>query len=319
MANYGVRRSEAQMDVVDTLLALGLNREMATMSIPYVWFRVATTDPYSPVTIGMVHAIQKNLSEMGIKTRADGFVDGYTSAALKRIVGDDWKTEYWLNVIDDVIYARAAGLPAKEKAMGYLGNDEGGHYATFGQAGRMAGPPFWCSDKSPQTNCKAVKNICKPMDSHTLDLIKGLQRQANKVLNVAKKTLLDVDGRVGPLTTSAVNAILGTNFSHCDEVMARINSLLTSMATNAASFAAVPDPSRPGGSKPSIAGPGGTVIHPPAEGGFTQFVKSPIGMASMAGAVVLFLVMTQDKKKAKKKKPRRKRRLAKKRITTAYY
>jgi hypothetical protein len=324
-----------QDDVVDTLLKLGLNREMATMSIPFVWFRVATTDPYSPVIIGIVHAIQAKLATMGIKTRGDGFVDGYTTAALNRIAGDRWKQSYWINVIDDVNFAGAHGLPAKEQAMGYLGNDdyastymtmEGDEWSekhmVLGAVPQ--GPAFWCSDRTPQAGCKALNNICKPMDATTLAIFKGIQREANKILAKLKKGVLDVDGRIGRLTRTAINQILGSNFQHCDEVAGRSQQILASLATKAASMGAAPVPDPKGGSKPSVVVKtpegGTTVFHPPEQAGFVGFVKSPIGMASVAGAVVLFLVMS-DKKKPKKKarKPRRKRRLPKKRVTHSFY
>jgi hypothetical protein len=324
MSAYGVRRADAQDDVVDTMLKLGMNREMATMSIPFVWFRVATTDPYSPVIIGIVHSIQAQLAEMGIKTRGDGFVDGYTRAALNRISGPSWKQDHWINVIDDVNFAAAYGLPAKEQAMGYLGNDDyGSHYMT------MEGVPAtgWCSDRNPQGTCKPLKNICKPMDSIHLAMFKLLQRAVNTFFG---KGVIDVDGRIGPKTVSATNKALNSfphtfgTFGHCDTLAARadeVGSFITD-ANLRAKKKPVKDPA--GGSPPSVAvvGPSGRteIFHPPAQAGFVTFVKSPVGMASVAAGVVLFLVMSDKKKKPKKKrKPRRKRRLAKKRITTAYY
>ena len=308
MSSYGVRRSEAQDDVVDTLLKLGLNREMATMSIPFVWFRVATTDPYSPVIIGIVHAIQEGLRKMGVNTRGDGFVDGYTNAALIRISGADWKQKHWINVIDDVNFAAAHGLPAKEQAMGYLGDDymTGSGYSTIGALQAAS----WCSDRNPQGNCKAVKNICKPMDSATLGVFKGLQRQVNKTFG---KGVIDVDGRIGPKTVSATNKALNEfphtfgTFSHCDTLAARADEGSAFLAGNNQGKKVIKDPQ--GGSPPSVAivSPDGrtSVFNPPEQAGFVGFVKSPLGMASGAGAVVLFLVMSDKKKKPKKKsKPR---------------
>ena len=329
MAAYGVRRSEAQDDVVDTLLKLGLNREMATMSIPFVWFRVATTDPYSPVIIGIVHAIQETLRKMGINTRGDGFVDGYTSAALSRICGADWKQKHWINVIDDVNFAAAHGLPAKEQAMGYLGDDHmtGSGYSMFSGYSTVGAlsAPSWCSDRNPQGNCKAEKNICKPMDTATLGVFKNLQRQVNTSFG---KGVIDVDGRIGPKTVSATNKALNQfphtfgTFSHCDTLSARADEVAAFLQGFNKGKRPVKDPR--GGSPPSVAvvSPGGgtTVFNPPAQSGFVGFVKSPLGMASVAGAVVLFLVMS-DKKKPKKKarKPRRRRRLPKKRVTHTFF
>jgi hypothetical protein len=324
-----VRRSDAQDDVVDTLLKLGLNREMATMSIPFVWFRVATTDPYSPVIIGIVHAIQESLRKMGINTRGDGFVDGYTSAALKRIAGASWKQKHWINVIDDVNFAGAHGLPAKEQAMGYLGNDHmtGSGYSMFSgySAVGALSAPSWCSDRNPQGNCKAEKNICKPMDAATLGVFKNLQRQVNTSFG---KGVIDVDGRIGPKTVSATNKALDQfphtfgSFSHCDTLSARADEVGAFLAGFNQGKPPVKDPK--GGSPPSVAvvaPDGSTSVHnPPSQAGIIDFVKSPIGMASVAGAVVLFLVMSDKKKKPKKKaKTRRRRRLPKKRVTQSFY
>jgi hypothetical protein len=317
---YGARRTEAYPDIIDALMALGLNREMATMSIPYVWFRPATTDPYSPVTIAIVQGVQKTLALMGIKTRGDGYVDGYTRVALDSIAGPDWKSRSWIHVIDDVLYAGATGkMPAEEEnsAMGYLGNDEG--YAS------VSGLPktTWCSERNPQGKCKPIRGVCKPMDRPTLELFWDLQRNTNAHLAKAGKTLLDVDGRIGPKTVKGVNFALGSKVSHCDDISANADNVNGLLSLKAAAVGAkrVPDPKRPGGSPPSLPGPGGSVIHPPLQqAGFTQFVTSPIGMASIAGAVLFFLVM-QDKKKPskKRKKPTRRRRLPKKRITQSYY
>lgn len=207
----------------------------------------------------------------------------------------------------------------------FAGLAHGTLQSPFGLGATEPGDPSnWCSDQNPQGTCKPLVNICKPMNSATLAGIKTLQRQTNALLSKIGKTLLDVDGRVGPKTMGAVNSILGTNFSHCDELMFRLNSLAGSMATRAASEGVVPPRDPRPKSPPSQPGAGGTVIHPPndqiKQAGFGAVLTSPIGLAALVvGGLLIWKATDKPKKKTKKKKPRRKGRQPKRRITTSYF
>lgn len=315
-----IRRMDAP-DVIDSLLMLGMNRETATMTIPYVWFAPATTDPYSAVIIALVEAIQHTLLERSIPTRADGYVDARTSLALAKYAGPRWKNRPWIHVIDDLLFKTPtkgrAVAAQKEMAMGY-----------YGSLGGMS-KTDWCSDRNPQGNCAPIAGVCKPMDSGTLGLFKSVQREVNKIHAKQKKALIGVDGRFGPGTVRAVNAIMGTNFGHCDDLAARADTILTGLASLAAGLPQPPDP-RPT-APPSVAGPGGTVTHPPDDvitAGLPigdramQFVKTPAGMASVAGLVVVGLILfggSKKKRKPVRKKPTRRRRTPRARITRTYY
>jgi hypothetical protein len=183
----------------------------------------------------------------------------------------------------------------------------------------------WCSDRNPQGKCKPLVNICKPMDLATLAIIKTIQRQSNALLKASGNTLLDVDGRVGSLTTSAVNRILGTSFTHCDEVMQRGDEMASALTSKAASVGVTPPPDPKSKTPPSKPGPGNTVVHPPnsaiQQAGFTAMLTSPIGIAALVVGGLLIWKATQKPKKKKRATKRRRRtgRLPKRRVTTSFF
>lgn len=122
----------------------------------------------------------------------------------------------------------------------------------------------WCSDKNP--TCKRpLRKICKPMTPDALSLSKTLQRQLNRQLAATTGKLLDVDGRPGPNTLSAVNTILGTNYDHCDQIMADLDTIVNRVSSITLVFPPVADPPKPK-SPPSVVTPEGQVAHPKTAG-----------------------------------------------------
>lgn len=302
-------------DAVQLTMALGLGREGATMVVPFLWFTPSGTDAMSPAIIVLVRALQANLSEMGFATRKDGLFDSMTSAAISQVAGPEWRLKSWIQIAGDVLTARQQG----RRAMSYT-NGARSAMGDVGQAG-------YCSTSNPQGNCKPISGICLPMDSASLASFKSLQREMNKALKANGRSLVSVDGRIGPQTLSSYKWIAnkygmpGGDFSSCDEMAPVADALIVELYAVTRSLPTVPDPS---GSKPSVVAPGGGITHPPGIGkaGFVEFFTTPVGLAMVGAGVFLFL-MNRDKKKKpaakKKKKPRAKRRLPRTRITRTFY
>lgn len=205
---------------------------------------------------------------------------------------------------------------AYESAYGTLHSPMNGLGATAGGG--------WCSDKHPAGNCKPLRNICKPIDADTLESVKKAQRFANAILLATKKSLIDVDGRIGPKSVSAINSILGMSMTHCDQAMGRLGEIVPALFAIVAQggLTVPPDVSK---TPPSVPGPGGSVVNPPnsaiQQAGIGAVFSSPMGIAALVVGGLLIWKSTQKptKKRKKRAKARRKRRLAKRRITTSYF
>lgn len=160
----------------------------------------------------------------------------------------------------------------------------------------------YCSTASPATGCKPIAGIAIPMNAETLEIFKGLQRQLNRVLQAKKKKLVDVDGRIGPAAVSAVDlarsssmamGILLDKMRSIDAIAANAPAVTLAVQglanTLSAPAAADPKPSSP----PSLPGPNGTVLHPPAEqmaaslGGIS--LSHPLVFAAVGVGVLLLL------------------------------
>lgn len=165
----------------------------------------------------------------------------------------------------------------------------------------------WCSKSNPQPGCSALSNICKPMNASVLATFKNLQAQINRVLYKQGKSLIGVDGRIGPGTVRAANSAMGTNFSNCNELAAIANVFATQVSALASSMGAPmsvasPQPAAP----PSVASGSGAIMHPPdgqlRVAGFMSFLKSPLGMAVGVGTALALYSISQDTKKGKRRK-----------------
>lgn len=161
----------------------------------------------------------------------------------------------------------------------------------------------WCSDGNPQSGCRALSNICKPMDFATLRIYKDLQRQANRLAVSHGHSIINVDGRIGPQTVAAVERYAGgQKYGHCDELAAVADEVSKDLrrAADDAGAPQVPDPSS---SRPSKPKPDGTIEHPPAatSAGFVGALKSPLGIvAAGVGVLLLWNISDQGKKQRRK-------------------
>lgn len=302
----------AHRDVRGELLQLGMSRYTAEMAIPFVWLLPSTSDPYSPVIIMIVEAIQHRLRTMGVRTKATGHVDDATNRALTDIVGRNWTHVPWITVIGFVLRGRPRPT---EDTMGFgsLGDyDQHGYYGSLGQVPTTA--PFVVNDKG----------TCVPVSPAVLAAAIEMQKQANRVLKASGKSLLKVDGLVGKKTVNAVNSILGSSYD--------CNRIISTAATIAAQIKAKADA---GGAPSSVQAPPSlnkpVIETDPRTGQEVVTYKAsllpfdlsdPMTLAAVGiGGLLLWSAYKQAPKKKKAKKPRRrrKRRLPKRRITRTYY
>lgn len=127
--------------------------------------------------------------------------------------------------------------------------------------------PKWCSDLTPRADCTASAGVCMPFDATTLAAFQKTQRLVNAILAKRGLPLIDVDGRIGPRTVSALKTISSTpeSITSCDVVAAQIYSLLWALTDQAGREQAVlvPDPPT---SRPSTVKPDGTIYNPPDAG-----------------------------------------------------
>ena len=185
----------------------------------------------------------------------------------------------------------------------------------------------WCSSTHPQQGCQALVGICKPMDFATLEKYKTLQRELNRLLKLDNKSLLDVDGRIGPKTVSALSNYVG-GYTHCDQVAGSIDSVISlvkgKVGMRAAPVVADPPRSKDVASKydPTTK----MVVHPPQGAGFLGMPWWLLLTAGVAGYLIYTTTGPAKKKRAAKKRKttkrkttRRKRRLPKTRTTITRY
>ncbi len=197
----------------------------------------------------------------------------------------------------------------------------------------------WCSNTNPQEDCRALTNICKPMDEATLEVYKGLQRQLNRLLKKSGSRLLMVDGRIGPKTLAAINTQTGRSYSHCDEAAANADAILLTAKGLADSTGAaiVADPPRSKAIASKVDPATDAIIHPDVYGaGFLGLPWWAV-IAVAAGGYLIYTTTGPAKKKraakrrrkpavkrrkpaARRRKPVKRRRKPKSRTTvTRYY
>jgi hypothetical protein len=297
------------------LLELGMNSTTATMAIPYVWFLPSTSDPYSPVIIMLVEAIQSRLRTMGVRTRGDGFIDARTNHALVQIAGANWKHMPWINVIGFLLASkRRKGKGTAMSGFGSLGDyDQNGYYGSLGLVPTLP----WLT---------SAKGTCTPTNPVTLASFMNLQKQANRVLKTSGKSLLKVDGLLGTKSVAAVNSILGSFHRGCDAIAQRADSLASSIKRKADSAGAPTQVAAPKSTqKPVITtdpATGQQVVNYTRASILPFDLEDPKILAAIGiGGLLLWSAWKQKPKKkvAKRKKPTRRRRLPKQRITRTYY
>jgi len=175
----------------------------------------------------------------------------------------------------------------------------------------------WCSSTHPQEGCNALNNICKPMDFASLESFKGLQRQLNRLLKADGHTLLDVDGRIGPKTVSAVGRYSSGGYTHCDQVAAGIDALRSTISgmANARGAAPVADPPRSAERASKVDPTTGEMVHPDVYG--AGFLGMPWWLLLAAGAAgYLVYTTTGPAKKKRRKAPAKKRKTTRRRRRT---
>jgi hypothetical protein len=126
------------------------------------------------------------------------------------------------------------------------------------------GVPWYCSVATPQGGCTPIANVAKPMNAATLDLFNNIQRAINALLAKRGKTLIGVDGRIGPATVSALKSLqtspsqialdVESVAKYSPEVYAELQNRMT---TEGAALVADPRSSSP----PTVA-IGGSVVSP---------------------------------------------------------
>lgn len=173
--------------------------------------------------------------------------------------------------------------------------------------------PNYCSVANPASGCRPIAGIAVPMNATTLEVFKGLQRQLNRVLKLKGKALLSVDGRLGPAVVKAIefsrtlgsvtNVLLRAILTVDDaaEHASNVSLAIQGLANSLSAPAAVNDPTPT--SPPSLPGPNGSVLHPPADqmalaattGGLS--LSNPLVLG--AAGVALLLLFGGKKKPAK--------------------
>lgn len=299
------RRIGASGDVVELLLASGINRVEATMAIPYMWFTPGTSDPYSPVVLVIVQGVQNNLAKLGISTRHDGFVDRATSEAITSVVGDRWKAQPWVTIYEKLLAAKKAGWKGKKTMGSYLG------------VGDIPSSSFTLTAKGSAVGTTPS----------TKALFKDLQKQLNRLASLpgAGFGKIGVDGYLGNNTVAAVTA--AENFIGMSVVPSYTATGVATAADRARDEFRAQADSRgaaakvraPVGSKYAGGGGGAVKIDPitggltTAKAGFVDELMTPMGLALAAGMVGALWYVSKEMKPKKRRRPVKRRRPAKRR------
>jgi len=311
--------------LVDLMMALGMNRTMATMSLPMMWVTPAIADRYSNSTIEIVKTLQRHFG-----LEPTGQVCAGLATALESCCGRAWQTMTWTKIYRTV--AAHGGRPVRKPSLLGMGADDdvpwwqklwGVPETLIEQASLLSEP--WCSTAHPNGNCRPISGVCKPMTGAAANLYKNLQTQLNRCAYKGGFPRIAVDGRPGRQTVALVNKVFGSTYSTCDQVCANATSLAQQakqIADTRGAPAVVPAPAPT--APPSVSLPDGTVRNP-ATAGFGSldqilgFATSPFGLLLIGGFAAwkggLFNGTTKKKRKPAKKKRRtaKKRKPAKKR------
>lgn len=299
MANNG------SYDAVSIAMQMGMDRVNAGMAVPQMWITPASSDPYSPVTIMMVQAIQRRLAKMGTVSRGDGFVDKATSAALAQLAGHNWNQLTWMQLFQRVLGGKAA------KGMGAMGYTGMG-YSALGTLEDSQ----WCSSKNPI--CPSpLKGIVKPMTVAAADLFKLVQSETNRVAQMTGSPKVAVDGRIGPGTLSAVNkavksgSVVGSFLPgyatvedlarNADVVHVALSTIANSL--NAPKVVAGPVAPHPSGSGGALNPPNSTIMADmPLFDRIKVHMSGTTGMVVIGATIIGGLLYYQSKKTGKKPK-----------------
>ncbi len=150
---------------------------------------------------------------------------------------------------------------------------------------------LWCSPANPSgcSTLTAVTDICLPNNALALETVKALQRDTNRIRAFSSRSLIDVDGRIGPQTRAAVErelkdgeARIGVNlgpFAYCDNIMSNLENVGLAMQRLAAGTPRVTDPIPK--APPSMPRPDGGVTHPPPSK--MQAGIHPLALVAAAG------------------------------------
>jgi hypothetical protein len=184
-------------DVREMLLSLGVPPFVATMSIPFMWMTPGTTDPDSPSVIEIIRGLQRGIRKLGYrKVFVSGVVDAQTSIALDEL-SPNWMSKTWTQIAGDVL-GGMRNPERKAHQMAYVRKATGGYFEYQGRPpgplpGILVGTPpgplglgaaLSVVDSGVElTWGMGTKNATNmvPMNSLTLTVFKGLQRQINRL------------------------------------------------------------------------------------------------------------------------------------------
>lgn len=293
--------------VVDTLMQMGMNRTVATMSIPAMWDSPSISDRYSSSRIAIVKALQ---SHYGLSPT--GQLDRELGSILVRVCGANWRMQSWLTIYQKVL---AGGRPQwQEETMSYdygMGGDVTDVFG-WGAPGTPSNPILltYCSTSNVQGRCKPTPNMCKPMTRGVRDLYEELQRQLNRVAAKKGWARIATDGLLGVDTVELSSKAIGV--SDCNHLAMNIMTHTKSAKSLADSLGAPTKVPAPPSTRPApTVGPDGKLDYPDMPMSLLdsaqQFAMSPIGLFIIAGAAawkfgLLDGVFGPPKKKAPKKK-----------------
>jgi len=151
----------------------------------------------------------------------------------------------------------------------------------------------WCSAQQARPECPTPPaGICIPTDAATLEHVKFAQRNVNRLSQLFREPLVDVDGRIGPDTKEAFSRELERAgqtellpLVFCDNAMSNVLAIGNRLWGRAEDLSApaVPDASR---TPPSMPRPDGGVSHPPAsqmKAGMSPAMLAVAGLAAYVG------------------------------------
>lgn len=114
----------ANQDMRTLLGTLGVGQISSTLIIRYMFMLPATTDLQSAPVVELIKALQRQLIRMGAPLRVTGDMDVPTADCLERLVGANWQSVPWAQVVQTVISAVEHDVDlsprATAPAMGYV-------------------------------------------------------------------------------------------------------------------------------------------------------------------------------------------------------
>ncbi len=324
-------------DVRKLLTSMGVSNYLATMAIPYMWFRPGTVDPDSPSIIEIIKGAQKGLHSLGYPVTQTGVLDAPTAKALDDLLlkpKGSWMEMPWVDIYSSIAKAkanperRALHIKAKVPGLGSYFEYDGPPVGPL--PGVMVGLPpgplgLGSSSMDSGVELTYGQGVSNPRNmvgiGSTKSIFQDLQRQLNRLLSVTpnpRKSRIAEDGILGDDSVRALDDIankvifISYGIENPAQLAAKANTMRGTLSYEAdqrsvgasANKGSTYVPGKSSSTKSVMNKSEATNLanQMPKTAGFSEFLKSPLGLAVLVASGFALYGISQSGKGKKKSK-----------------